>query len=730
MQRQMDVKIIHDLIHALNMAVSKLASYPSGHPFVLESFEKVEEILDEIFAIQPRLVLKIGKNTIVVGSSTLDPQNPIFARFAGTLFEHGIIGLILEKGLATEELMAFNRIISQKRNDVQREGGIEALLARENVRHLQTRLIDYGLFSLQDGEEGSDLSPDGLHAATFWERFVRGFFQGALVSGGEESKYRLDMDPGELASILNEWYSRGGMDDGGTSFKACMENLRGLYWSGDELLVKRMVTFIKSLDSELRDHFLQSFFTILSDDIGMAEDILADLPVEIILEALERHTKQGMYIPPNILKISQKLARKAVGMNGEGADMSGSLGSREELLDKLKIIFKEDETDKFVPADYKRILHKMIAVEEIVAPGLASYPQLEETLTAQNIESGVNAIMVEIISNYDADEAIPEEMLQNLRNRCLSLARSADFQAAAKILERIGQRRISPEEVRNGSSATLVEVVADSDFTYEVLNSMDVVDKEHHHWIAELVAMTGTAFVDPLLDRLAEEENKALRLYYLGLLKQMGGSIRDHILRRLKDKRWYFVRNLLVILRQLDDPSILEPLHSLLNHTHPRVRQELLYTLLVLGDPKADKILLEELNSAEQERRLKAVSMAGKATSPEVVAVLVGFLQKRGLDHDSFTLKKASVHALAEIGAPSVLPVLSHILRSFVLFRRQRAHLLKLEIIDSLSSYAAEDVGPMLQKISSGRPHDLAVRALQVLKSLKVDKSCMLLNKI
>jgi hypothetical protein len=35
----LDIKVISGLIHAMNMAGSKLTSYPQGHPFIIESFQ-------------------------------------------------------------------------------------------------------------------------------------------------------------------------------------------------------------------------------------------------------------------------------------------------------------------------------------------------------------------------------------------------------------------------------------------------------------------------------------------------------------------------------------------------------------------------------------------------------------------------------------------------------------------------------------------------------------------
>jgi len=720
--REMDVKVIQDFIHAMNVAAGKLLAYPEGHPFVVESFAKVENILASIFAGRSQFTLIIAKNTIMLGSSALDSQNVIFQRFARTLFDHGIVGLILQRGLDTVELMAFNRIISQKRNDVHRRGGIETLLLRENIRHIQLRLIDYGLFQMQEGLDEHETGKEEDRSASFWEKFVRGFFEGTLDPNGLSEGSGFDMNPEALAAMVNDEACHGGKGEIGSAFHSCLRHFDVLQLTGDKMFAKRVAQFVKSLNSDLRQRFLEIFFQALPVDDQATGDILAGMPAEIILDALERHTSQGLYIPPNILRISQKLAKISHNTHQGAAETLLNNYSREELADKLKIIFKEDEADQFIPADYQQMLQQMITAEQITLPESSDMPPVMETLTEQGVAAGFTAVLVDIISGYDEGESLPAVLIESLKERFHLLIRDADFAGMCTILEAVGKKRVGPPDDPETPLRNLTDAIADRDFTYEVLKVFSQVSPEKHPEITKLIVMVGSAFIDPLLDRLAEEGNKALRLYYLNLFKQLGVSVKEHVLKRMRDKRWYFVRNLLIILRQLNDPSVVEAVHALFSHSHPRVRQELLHTLLALRDSEADRILLEELNSPDADRCLKAIALAGMASNREIALKLAGFLKKRGLDKIGFDIKKASIQALADMGDPSVLPVLSDVLGSFFLFSRRNAHLLKLEIIESLGKYPAADAAPILRKISRGRPHVLASRALQAMKTLKVDQ--------
>jgi hypothetical protein len=720
----MDVKVICDLILAMNMAASKLITYPEGHPFVIESFEKVENILRGIFESQSQLTLKIAQNAILLGSSTLDPQNPILQRFARTLFAHGIIALILQKGLVSQELMDFDSIISQKRNDVNRQGGINTLLSKAGIRHIQTRLIDYALFQKQESLDDGEENKENLDTSLFWENFVKGFFEETLDPHGSRDESSYDIGPETFAMMLNERHlcdetnaQRGPC----FSFKTGMQTLNIIQLADNEELSKKVIKFIKSLNNDLRQSFMEAFFNSLPDDSEVVRNILGGFPDEIILEALDKHTSQGLYIPPNILRVSQKLAKASKNMDVEAADQLFDGYSKEELVDKFKIIFKEDEADQFIPLDYQKILQDAIGMQDISLPELSEVPQLEKTLTDHSINASLTAIIVEMITAYDDGAALPDVIIQSLKERCRLLIQDGDFQAVCKILETVGTREFCLPNDQEAPPRNITEVISDRDFTYEVLKATAESGKDRHFYITKLILLVGPAFIEPLLDRLAEEDNKALRLYYLNLFKRLGVSVKDRVIRRLSDRRWYFVRNLLIILRYLDDPSVLDSVRGLFDHSHIRVRQELLHTLLALGDPQAGEMLMHELESTDTDRCLKAIMLAGMTSNREVIQKLVGFLKKRGLDKSSFEIKKASVQALANIGDPSIFPVLINILNSFSLFSRRNSHLLKLEIVESLGRYPAEEAIPILQRISRGRPLVLANRALQVIKTMKVD---------
>jgi hypothetical protein len=80
----------------------------------------------------------------------------------------------------------------------------------------------------------------------------------------------------------------------------------------------------------------------------------------------------------------------------------------------------------------------------------------------------------------------------------------------------------------------------------------------------------------------------------------------------------------------LNDPSVLSSIYGLFSHPDARVRYEVLRTFLSFRDPRADDILLKEMNSGDLDRSLKAISLAGMTQNKKVFGRLVGLSEKEG----------------------------------------------------------------------------------------------------
>lgn len=721
----LDIKVISGLIHAMNMAGSKLTAYPEGHPFIIESFQKVENILQNIFETRSQLSFGIAKNSVMMGMKLLDQKNPIFQRFAGTLFEQGIVKFTVLRGLTSKELMDFDIIVSQKRNDIYRKGGVEFLISKAGIRHIHLELIDYTLFRAEEDLEIGERDGENLQSLSFWETFVRGLFEGTLDPDARGGRPWDEIDPKALAEMLNNAYfnrdsqALDGLDL--TLLASIQRNGLTALMDNDESK-ERLFTFIDSLNENLRRCFLERFLNSIPNNNEIANAILSGLSNEIILDALKKQANEEFYIPPNVLKILQKIKKTPEGVDLDGIDRFVEEHPKERLAEKLNVIFKEDENDQFIPLDYQKVLQDIIVAEDFSTIELSEVHHLGQTLNDYSIQMSLTSIIVNLVIVH-SDGQVSDFLKKVFKDHCLLLVKNGDFHVISGILDTLITRIDNSGKGKEFYLNELMEMYTERNFMENVLTAATHWGKEKHFFIKKIIKQIGEPFIEPLLDRLTEEESKTLRLFYLDLLKEFGGAVKNQVIRRLGDKRWYVVRNLLFVLRQLNDPSVLNSIYGLFNHHDQRVRFELLQTFLALKDPRADKILLKEMDSGDTDRCLKAIALAGMTRNSDVFDVIVGFIKKRRLNKIDLEIKKASVRALADVGDPSFLPVLQAVLKSFSLFSYSRLKLLKLETLASLGRFPPQEVFPLLQKIARSRSGEMAHKAAQVIKTLKAERS-------
>jgi HEAT repeat protein len=739
----------------MNIARRNLVGYPRGHTLVVESFEKVRAILQDFFEFSNHFTLGIAKDTLMLGTKALDRKIPVFQNFAQILFEHGIVSLTFFRDLTVDELMDFDHIISQKRNDVHHQGGVATLLSKAKVQNIKAQLIDYRMFQAQEGPLGAESDKDDSRESLFWWQFVRGVMEGTLDPLGVPLDSMEDFDPEALATILNEQYLGGGGSigggpgdgepggggpGGGESVRLAVSG-EGSGESGpgfgvfldsrsfdfvqlayDGASTARLNKFVRSLDHNLRKTFVERFFSSFSSNTGALNQLIPNLSDDIIIDALEKNTKKELYIPPNILDILKRLKKESTSEDSDETDELLGSFSKDELTEKFSIIFKEDETDRFVPLDYQKMLHDVVVAEALSVTELSQVQQLEDTLSPHSVNMHLTSVVVDIIAKRGGGEA-PPYLVRGLKSCCRYLISIGDFHAVSHIYETVARKTILPGDGKDMTPNGILEVFSDDDFVGDVLDAPAQWGKEKDFYIVELIKRAGSPFVEPLLDRLASEEDRTLRYFYLDLLGELGTMVREPAMIRLKDNRWFFVRNLIILLKNLNDPTVLPSLHSLLDHPHPRVRLELMQTLIKFNDPIAERIILQEMDSPDMGRCLKAIALAGMTHNRLVSQKLLEFLKQRGLGKTILPIKKASVHALGEIGDPSVLPALQDILKTRTFFRRHAASNLKLEIIKSLQKYPAGEASLILKSVANSGPQFLADNARTAMKVMGVSSS-------
>lgn len=694
--RGIDTKALSSLIIELNISRRNCRSYPKGHPLIDSSLQKVLNIYGVLMQTHQEIVIGVTRDALLVEGVFLDKTNLIYRDFAGTLFEQGIGVLILRHGLTMDELKKFIIILNLKREENHRYGGIEAIWEKSRIAAIGIRAIRYDLFSTQDethvGKTETPRTTEGL-----WEQFARGLAWGIINQ--DDSTENL-LDPELLAAVLNSRFAMGS-DGSWENIRSiidflCQEEASQPLGSHSTVLpYEKIAAFVSNLNPNLRCQFLGSAFDMRSaGNQAVAEGVINHLSSDTVLETLEEVNRSDIALPPVIMGLLQRLSKQTTaGRYAIAVDEPDN----DDYHQKVRTIFREHAAEDFIPDAYQQKLNQIIADEQMPLLIDEDVHDLIDTFDASGIENRISEILLFLFMD-DPTAENNSGLVGSLNDMSAYFLQTGDYTQVLRIIRQVKDDRI-PTEIRQD----LLKPFAQRLFLEEVLCGLHTWGKAKYAEIGQIIREVGEPFIDILIDRLAEEESLSLRRFLMERIQEFGPAASASIGDRLSDSRWYFLRNLIVLVRTINDRSLLDKVQPLVRHANQRVRLEALRTLLHMNDRTAERQILRDMENDDHDVVMTAVRLAEKSTSPEVFSKLLSILTKSGLSKNDFELKSTVVKALAEIGNDDALPCLSRILASRNIIHPRLLARLKLDIISSLELYPSQAAHDILKRCSSGR---------------------------
>jgi HEAT repeat protein len=155
-----------------------------------------------------------------------------------------------------------------------------------------------------------------------------------------------------------------------------------------------------------------------------------------------------------------------------------------------------------------------------------------------------------------------------------------------------------------------------------------------------------------MLDLLAEEKDRAVRLTLVELLTDLGRNYVALIAEQLRDGRWYVVRNAVRILCESKNEKAVSFLLKVAEHKNLQVRHEVAQGLVMIGGKKASTLLsrfLRDKDSAMQSMAIHGLAEISGAGVTEAQD-LVDFLQDRRLTRKENELTIEAIKVIGKIG--------------------------------------------------------------------------------
>jgi hypothetical protein len=690
--KQKELELIKNIINSMFLLKKHLRVYAAQNQLVEATTSRLLLFLESYLRYHETLSFSVARHGFIYAEGFVERKNKTFEAFAYSLFQHGIAAITIDKDVTAQDLQTFLTLVGRPAAESWEEGGMAKALQIRHLNTISVREMSEADIAFVDGSQASTDNERISEKSPLWDRFAFAIYHGLNAKNNVEAADPDKVNPETLARMTNQLLgqmsaeSQQKFSKSLSHYLATLQNEKIKPYRSTALA--KLTDFINRISPAIRDKLFQHIFNLnLQPDFS--EEFYSGLSNEIIIEILGQAIQEQNYVPPVILKVLSKIASDKT-LDVQDIDKL----DRKITANKADIVklFQKDDFEKFVPDKYRKALVNIIQHESISKEVGDHLDNLKQSLEEDQQERHSADIILKILS----ESPDPEHMKgldANLVGILSLYLETDDYQnllTLCRLCLRHDQKQGQFTQLRSNFSAGA--------FTGQVINAISRHSRQELGDIETLIIEIGVPFIVPLLEKLAMETNRTHRMLYLQILQKLEPvTVCREAVKRLDDQRWFFVRNILYLLRALNNPQTLPYIKPLRHHPHLKVSTEALRTCLQYGCEESKALLLHMLKDNDQKVVEAAIPLAQIACSSDVVSRLVEMLEENAVLDYRFEQKKAIVQTLAEIAPKQTLPVFSRLLTNRNLIHPKQHAKLKEEAIKTFARLDAELAGPFLK---------------------------------
>jgi len=715
MNQQLDIDAIiyqnEDILKTMLLLSKHLSLYDEENAVVQAASAKLTSALNAAHAASLPVQITVAKNNFMVLGEILNPKNQMFSKYAYRMFQHGITSFTLTPALTIPSLYKFLRVIMSQSDETWKAHGIINLLEQNQIDGVIITQMSRKDFLLVAGKGQTNKHSMRSKAEHFWERYARSLISTLPDSDLDslDSLAQAGFDPALLARELSLILTGTTGEDQSQFNKTlirCITTTQAHHPKVErlEILIK-LAELINHVDEVPRQEIVRELCK-LQIPATFAEDLFNNLSNKVILNAMHQTSTGQHYSSPMMLSLIKKLAESRGIVSHQ--EINKQYREEKKFLPKAAELLSNEDIAQYVPSEYQQELLDILANQQPPAALGSELKKLKTSLEDFQVELQTAQLSLYLL-HHGPDKTQMPALYQQIVKSLQFYIDAGDFANLLTLCQSIFPQ--ANEEV----DQSLINMIPSSLLKQVVIEACNQ-SRDHKIMIGEIIDLVGSPFIAPLIELMISEQTRSNRFFYLSCLKKLGQPVVDAATSCLENDQWYVIRNMLLLLGELEAREQLPRIRPLLNHSHSKVRQEALKTCLLLGDTRSIKEIITSLHSKNRQEALNAILLAKLINHPEVTKHLLTMLSEKNLLNFDLELKKNLVQTLAEKTHPGALSVFSKILNGRKMFHRDGFEQLKIEIIRALAKYPADQADPLLkQQLNKGNVEavNLAKQILQ-----------------
>lgn len=692
-QLPLDAKLLSLAIIELNISRRNVAVYPINHPSIKQSIDRAYKHLQSLFELRNEITLAIAKDTLVIDEYFLDKRNPVYAEFALTLHKIGIVSITFIAGISEDEIIRFHQTLVADPEVIKGKGGVIPAMQEMGITHIRPALVDYGAFHFVEGKK-----EHAEQEFNIWENYVYGLLENKLLSAEDAERIR-GIPPEVFAQIINKTVSEAA--DEATYDKVITTYLKTS--SEDKRLKKgslgNLAAFIEGLKPSLKKQFLSGAFRNIAPDPVLAQRISQELSTDQLMAMLTDINERDEVIPEtlrNLLEKFSKIKQESITIDSRLLSSGDSVIDDIQMTPEVLKLFEKDRFQDSVTDTYKQELQKILSAE--VSGGQA---RIAGELIAESNDESIERYLTDVLIELLGHEALlTEEESLKVAERFIEnitiFLQTGQFDELVSIYDAMGGKAIQ-DRYQNIANTILAHMAAE-EFIQTLLSYYRFWGRKNRRDVIEFSKRLKSRLIKPIITALMDEEDAALRSFYLSVLSEFGQDVVPQALEHLSDAQWFVRRNMLILLRECGNRTVLKNVKPFCEDRDLRIAIEAMKAYLHFNDNDVLRYLKQHLLSSDIEIRDQIIKLIGAYRVKLLVPDLIKLLLKKDIMGGDFHLKIPIIKALGDIGDERALRYLLDICKTKSLLYKGSLDLLKIEIYKTLRNYPAPAIQPLLQE--------------------------------
>ncbi|OGW33472.1 MAG: hypothetical protein A2X58_07610 [Nitrospirae bacterium GWC2_56_14] len=635
---------IQEVMRSLITAIRAVKLYPPNNPIYSQSSAKAYELLARFLETAPEYHVGVHKTFFTYHDTPFGKDAALNKAIAQDLFAKEVREIVFSEGIVKEDLMVLLKALALSSEEMAMKSGISSILWEQGASHI--KVVESGLDEViaTKAEQGWDKKPP---------------VESSVDAGGKSREKKASLFAGRTLVL-------GTLMDDPEGFGASMLELARQTRGENESVEDRLYSLYQEAGQKIREEHPDQSDMLFE---GLAKSVLS----------LEPHFREGVVAGKLYADLDAELATAHI---ADGADqvpnklqeVQAGRFSHDWNVQHVATLLKKTPGKKSAPPaavpDPAAFVVTPIPVDITgkIAPDLAAYTQEEmEALKAMSgvgmeadiIQAAVRTLifLIPLVKNPHGSASEQKEIklfsgvIRQLEELLGYLQKKKEYELAAVIIrafhstvDPVFKPRMTEALKKTASKSAVTDMVAEM-----MKHPPGSAEYNAAYFYLQTLDRAGTSL---LLDLLAEEEARDVRLFLINILKELGKNQVALIGELLSDRRWYVVRNAVRILGDTGTEQAIAFLQKVADHKDVRIREEVIQAVLNIGGRKAAGILARYLKDKNEDIRVSALRGIGtlQGLGDTEAHYVMGYAELRPLKQREQEHTLETIEVLGKIG--------------------------------------------------------------------------------